>query len=378
LSSDLSTSPPSGFEADRTLPITVKLYLCLETMSKKPTIAVVGSLNYDLVTRVPRLPELGETLTAKSFGTNCGGKGANQAVAAARLADRCEKIDVKMVGAVGGDGFGNEMKEQMKKQGVDVEDVRVVDGMSSGVAVIVVDDTTGDNRIMITPGANASVTPSSLPSWLFNPSTAPDIIVLQLEIPLETVQYIINQSSQIQPRIPIIFNPAPAVPLDESIYSKVEILILNETEAALLSGVDFAVREESAERQDTLKRKAKEAVDWFVKRGARDIVITLGAYGAYYYDHQSGDQGWFNAHHIANVVDSTGAGDTFVGAIAINYVELKHAEREFCIEGGVSVATDAAAWSVQRSGTWRSMPLGKDLREPPADNSSSSSKSVLH
>lgn len=231
---------------------------------------------------------------------------------------------------------------------------------------------------MITPGANGSVTPSSLPSWLFNPSTAPDIIVLQLEIPLETVQYIINQSSQVQPQIPIIFNPAPAVPLDESIYSKVEILIVNETEAAQLSGVNFAVREEAAERQDTLKRKAKEAVDWFVKRGARDVVITLGPYGAYYYDHQSGDQGWFNAHQIANVLDSTGAGDTFVGAIAVNYVQLKHAEREFCIEGGVSVATDAAAWSVQRSGTWQSMPLGKDLQEPPADNSSSSSKSVLH
>ncbi|KAG8939486.1 hypothetical protein FRC00_013858, partial [Tulasnella sp. 408] len=124
-------------------------------MSKKPTIAVVGSLNFDLVTRVPRLPDLGETLTAKSFGTNCGGKGANQAVAAARLADRCEKVDVKMVGAVGSDGFGNEMKQQMRKEGVDVEDVKVVDGTSSGVAVIVVDDTTGDNRIMITPGANA-------------------------------------------------------------------------------------------------------------------------------------------------------------------------------------------------------------------------------
>lgn len=130
------------FEADRTLPITVNSVFP-RTMSKKPTIAVVGSLNFDLVTRVPRLPDLGETLTAKSFGTNCGGKGANQAVAAARLADRCEKVDVKMVGAVGSDGFGNEMKQQMRKEGVDVEDVRVVDGMSSGVAVIVVSGTSG-------------------------------------------------------------------------------------------------------------------------------------------------------------------------------------------------------------------------------------------
>ncbi|KAG8954265.1 hypothetical protein FRC04_000489 [Tulasnella sp. 424] len=341
-------------------------------MSKKPTIAVIGSLNYDLVTRVPRLPDLGETLTAKSFTTNCGGKGANQAVAAARLADRCEKVDVKMVGAVGDDGFGKAMKDELKKHGVDVEDVRAVEGMSSGVAVIVVDDATGDNRIMITPGANGALTPSSLPSWLFVPSTAPDLIVLQLEIPLETVQYIITRSSQVQPRIPIILNPAPAVPLDESIYPQVEILIVNESEAALLSGVNFNVSEEGAERQDVLKQKAKEAVDWFVKRGARDVVITLGAYGAYFYDHQSGDRGWFNAHHITNVVDSTGAGDTFVGAIAFNYAGLKHAEREFCIEGGVSVATDAAGWSVQRSGTWQSMPLGKDLQKPPADNSNSS------
>lgn len=366
-------------------------------MSKKPTIAVIGSLNYDLVTRVPRLPDLGETLTAKSFSTNCGGKGANQAVAAARLADRCEKVDVKMVGAVGDDGFGKAMKEELKKQGVDVEDVRAVDGMSSGVAVIVVseslaeighsphfelfevDDATGDNRIMITPGANGALTPSSLPSWLFIPSTAPDLIILQLEIPLETVQYIITRSSQVQPRIPIILNPAPAVPLDESIYPQVEILIVNESEAALLSGVNFNVSEEGAERQDVLKQKAKEAVDWFVKRGARDVVITLGAYGAYFYDHQSGDRGWFNAHHITSVVDSTGAGDTFVGAIAFNYAGLKHAEREFCIEGGVSVATDAAGWSVQRSGTWQSMPLGKDLQKPPADNSSSSgNRSDLH
>ncbi|KAG8981765.1 hypothetical protein FRB90_007019 [Tulasnella sp. 427] len=336
---------------------------------KKPTIAVVGSLNYDLVTRVPRLPNLGETLTARSFGTNCGGKGANQAVAAARLADSCEKLDVKMVGAVGGDGFGQEMKDEMRKHGVDVRDVRVVDG---------VDDTTGDNRIMITPGANACVLPSTLPTWLFDPPTSPDLIVLQLEIPLETVEHIITRCAQSHPRIPVVLNPAPAVPLDESIYSKVEILIVNESEAALLTGVDFTVPETNPERQEALKLKAKEAVDWLIKRGARDVVVTLGAYGAYYHDHQSGDHGWFNAHRIEHVVDSTGAGDTFVGAIAVNYVELKHAEREFCIEGGVSIATDAAAWSVQRSGTWHSMPLGQELQKPPVNTRASDSKSDLH
>ncbi|KAG8981766.1 hypothetical protein FRB90_007020 [Tulasnella sp. 427] len=168
------------------------------------------------------------------------------------------------------------MKDEMRKHGVDVRDVRVVDGVSSGVAVIVVDDTTGDNRIKITPGVNPSVLPDHAP--------------------------------------------------------EVEILIVSESEAALLTGVDFTVLEGKLERQEALKLKAKEA------------------------DHEPGDRGWFGAHRIENAVENRGAGDTCVGAIAVNFVELKHPEGRFYIEGGVSIATDAAAWSVQRPSTLQSMP----------------------
>jgi len=324
--------------------------------SGKPTIAVIGSLNYDLVSVVNQLPDQGETIASRSFSTNGGGKGANQAVAAARISNNCEEVNVKMIGAVGDDEFGGKLKSGLQAYGIDVEDVAVVQGTNSGVAVIIVEAESGNNRIMISAGANGALTPASLPTKLFEAETAPDLIIAQMEIPINTVSSIIQRSKESH-EIPLLFNPAPAVPIPPIYYSMIDILIVNETEASHLSGIQFGDPGEA----ETIKAKGKEALDWFVDKGPRDVIVTLGALGAVYYAHQTQKKGYVPAEKVERVVDSTGAGDTFVGAIAVSFVTAKAKGSTFELEEAVKYATKAAAWSVQRKGTWDAVPLGKDL-----------------
>lgn len=206
-------------------------------------IAVIGSLNADLVTITPRIPIGGETLTASSFSTGPGGKGANQAVACSRLsrpnpysksATTSDIIEVRMVGAVGKDEFGPMLLKSMEESCIDTDSINVVEGTPTGVAVIIVEEGSGENRIMLNPGANYSLRPEDFLHSKDLGSPLPDLIVLQLEIPLNTVLQILKTSKEAG--IDVLLNPAPAVKLPEEVYSAVTHLIVNESEAAILSG----------------------------------------------------------------------------------------------------------------------------------------------
>ncbi|KAG9003460.1 hypothetical protein FRB94_009995 [Tulasnella sp. JGI-2019a] len=355
---------------------------------RKPVIVVIGSLNYDLVSVVRRLPNAGETLTSESFSTNPGGKGANQAVAAARIAfARSAGPDVEMIGAVGDDDYGSKIVQGLQHQGVGTNGVWTHHGTNTGVAVIIVEKDTGENRIMLDPGANGTVEllthpQASIPGCLFDPITRPDLIVMQLEIPLDTVLGIIHQASS--SCVPVLLNPAPAQELPLEIYPKIEILVVNESESAILSGVNFQTPASDSQRDDSVLSKAREALAWFVEKGSRHVVITLGALGAVFHEHEQPasslprSTSTTNFRHIpaapvTKVVDTTAAGDTFVGALAVSYVAQKRlinydgpegvvaaggVKEPFSLELAVKQAVRASAWTVQKRGTWEAMPNG--------------------
>ncbi len=201
----------------------------------QPLITVIGSLNADLITRTSRIPSAGETLTSQSFDTGFGGKGANQATACARLSRRYDTVErgelrVKMVGMIGDDAFGQDIKWPMVSNGIDITDVWLQEGQKTGVAVIIVEEETGENRILLSPNANYCMKPAQFATI---PGRVPDLIVLQLEIPLETVLRILEVAYE--RKIFVIFNPAPAQPLSKEAYKAIRHLIVNESEAAILS-----------------------------------------------------------------------------------------------------------------------------------------------
>ncbi|KAI4288242.1 MAG: hypothetical protein L6R35_002491 [Caloplaca aegaea] len=347
-----------------------------------PPITIIGSLNTDLITRTPRLPHPGETLTATSFSTGCGGKGCNPAVACARLSrsssssssppssgDTPSLITTRMLGAVGDDEFGSTLIEGLQRNGVDASDVSVVKGQRTGVAVIVVEEDTGENRILLTPGANFSVTPGSLPETLFlegkkeEEKKKPALVILQLEIPLETVVHVCKRARA--NGVPVLLNPAPApaegkkgLPVD--VFMGLEHLILNETEAGMLSGLDLPPLSPSSPYD---KDRLAEICHHFHRLGVMNVILTLGARGVYWSSSGGGssklDNGFIPATTVPNVVDTTAAGDTFVGAYAVAVVLLSGEEEE---EGDGSVrravewANRAAGKCVMKEGAMEAIP----------------------
>lgn len=190
-------------------------------------IVVIGSLNMDMVVVSSRHPQIGETILGESFSTYPGGKGANQAIAAARLGG-----SVKMVGCVGQDAFGQSLLDNLSSNQVDISLVRRDKSDSTGIALITV-DSVGKNTIIVVPGANHHITPHDLDEMEMAISTA-NLVILQIEIPLETVAYAIQLAGK--HAIPVILNPAPAQPLSDDILAGVDYLIPNESELALLTG----------------------------------------------------------------------------------------------------------------------------------------------
>lgn len=234
-------------------------------------IAVVGSLNIDLVTRVTRMPDPGETLQTRSFSTGFGGKGANQAVACARLSRRrnCASPSeaacaVRMVGAVGHDSFGSDMIAALQSDGVDVSGVKVVPARRTGTAVIIVEEASGENRILFSQGANHEWAWGDEHARLADP--LPSLVVLQLEIPLRLVLEVMREARS--RGVEVLLNPAPAVPLPHECFVGVTHLIMNESEAAILSGCSGTELE---------KRGLEWVADEFIEKGVGHVVLTLGA-----------------------------------------------------------------------------------------------------
>jgi ribokinase len=263
-------------------------------MAKRPRIAVVGSANIDMTTFGSKFPQPGETIFADKFDLGFGGKGANQAVAA-----RLCGAEVFMVARVGTDLFGPATIENFRKQGIDPAHVKQVDGLSSGVAPIFVEPN-GQNRILVVKGANDALKPADVDAAAETLKSA-DCIVLQFEIPLETVYYTIEFARKNSIRC--ILNPAPAQPVDMTALKDLDYFVPNESEAEAITGSPVKTVDD-----------AKNCAGKLVAGGIRRVIITLGAKGSLLASREGSE-------HIApfavKSVDSTGAGDAFIGSFAV-------------------------------------------------------------
>lgn len=291
-------------------------------------IAVVGSNMVDLITYTNTMPKAGETLEAPDFALGCGGKGANQAVAAAKLGAK-----VMMVSKVGEDLFAENTVKNLQQFGVDTRHVTVAPGTSSGVAPIFVDDQS-QNRILIIKGANAKLAPADIDAAA-EALKGCRLIVLQLEIPLPTVYHTIDFARQ--HGIQVILNPAPAVAdLAIDYVSQCDFFMPNETELEILTGLPVSSEEE-----------VLSAGRMLLARGLKNLIITLGSRGAVW---MQGD----NVHRInaspVKAVDTSGAGDAFIGCFA--HFLIQHGD----IARAMASASAYAACSVTGRGTQRSYP----------------------
>ncbi|WP_405654129.1 ribokinase [Streptomyces sp. RK9] len=291
----------------------------------RPHIAVLGSTNMDLVAYVAKAPQRGETVTGREFRTLPGGKGANQAVAAARAG-----ATVAMIGAVGNDGFGTQLRSALDHSGVDTDLLRTVEG-PSGTAHIVVDDD-GGNAIVVIPGANATLTALSAGDKAEIASAA--ALLLQLEVPLEGVLAAARTAREHGVRT--ILTPAPAQPLPPELLAATDLLLPNEHEAAALTGIT-----EPAAAARALLSQVPE------------VVVTLGAAGSLYAA-RGAEPVTVPARRVT-AVDTTGAGDTFAGALAVALCEGNS------LPDALSWASAASALSVQRTGAATSMPYRTEI-----------------
>ncbi|CAI9120326.1 ribokinase [Brytella acorum] len=289
-------------------------------------IAVIGSNMVDLITYVDRMPNAGETLEAPRFALGCGGKGANQAVSAARLG-----ADVLFITCVGDDLFADGTVANLEACGIDTRYVRRISGASSGVAPIFVQPDS-HNSILIIKGANNSIRPSTIDEAA-DALRQSALIVLQLEIALETVYAAIDFASE--NAVPVLLNPAPAVAdFDPARLSKLDFLIPNESELALLSGLEVSSVE-----------TAFAAARLLVERGCRHVIATLGENGALYVG-QDGE--WTVPGQRVRAVDTTGAGDAFVGCFA-KFWSDGHDIRQAMQEAVAYSACSVTAYGTQSS-----------------------------
>lgn len=295
------------------------------------SIVVFGSINMDLVVRTPRLPAPGETLTGHTFFTAPGGKGANQAVACARLG-----APTRMIGRVGDDLFGGQLRMSLRSAGVQDDGVLTTPG-PSGVALIAVDDT-AENTIVIVPGANGAVSSEDIPR-LKRALDGARVLLLQLETPLATV---VAAARAARARgVTVLLDPAPALPLPDELYALADILTPNESEAATLTGIP--VHDEQS---------AAAAAHALLARGARTVILKLGARGALVAD-ATGARLWQAFTVIP--VDTVAAGDAFNGGLAVALSEGRSFEE--AIRWGLA----AGALSVTKPGAQPSMPDRQEL-----------------
>lgn len=295
-------------------------------------ILVVGSSNTDMIIRVPHIPKPGETVLGRGFSMAAGGKGANQAVAAARAGGR-----VMFVGRVGDDVFGERALANFRADGIDTRFVFRTPGTSSGIALINVDER-GENAISVASGANAALTVDDLEKAQPAFKTA-GIVLLQLESPLAVVEETIRRAKAVG--VPVILNPAPAQPLDAGLLSLVSFLTPNENEAALLAGMP--VESESDAREAAARLRAKRA-------GC--VIITRGDQGAFASSAEF--EGPVSAFKV-DPLDTTAAGDVFNGALAVSLAEGEP------LSQALRFASAAAAISVTRFGAQPSTPARAEI-----------------
>ena len=295
-------------------------------------IVVVGSINMDLVVNMESFLQAGETKQAISVNYFSGGKGANQAVAAAKSG-----ADVLMVGAVGTDSFASTLLNDLKHNGVNIDGVMQLEG-NCGLAIITV-ASDGENQIMLDAGTNTAFSGEQAVAQFSWDECA--LIILQNEINFATTQFLIEEASKRQ--IPVWFNPAPAIKLPSEILPHVDLLILNETEVEFLTGLSVTNIEE-----------VKMAIQQLQKDGANDVLVTLGENGCLYSD-RDGNLTSGQAFKV-EAKDTTAAGDTFIGSLA-NAIVVK----QNTLQEALRYASAASALAVMKSGAQQSIPTNDEI-----------------
>lgn len=301
-------------------------------MANDKPIVVIGSSNMDLVVKASKIPVAGETLIGSDFFMVPGGKGANQAVAAVKLG-----ADVIFIARLGKDIFAEKSLENLKSVNINTKYIVQLKSVPSGVALITIDHN-GKNNIVVIPGANSRLMPEDIEIASDDIASA-GMVVCQLEIPIETVEK--AASLAWQNNVPFILDPAPARPLSDNLLKMVNIIKPNETEAQTITGIKII---------DT--DSVSKAADWFLAKGVKNVIITLGEKGALLADK---DTKQVIESRKVNVIDSTAAGDVFTGALAYSLNKGKSLRDSACY------ANIAAAISVQRLGSQNSMPTREEV-----------------
>ena len=295
-------------------------------------IVVLGSINMDLVTFCERSPRGGETLFGKEFRQIPGGKGANQAVAMGKLG-----ADVIMLGKVGTEGMGEILLNSMKKDGVKTDKIEK-SSLTTGIAKIIVEEN-GQNRILVVPGANGDVDNTYIERNIETIKNS-DILVCQLEIPIESVKYAFGKAKEMG-KITVL-NPAPAAHLDEEIIKNSDYIIPNETELEIITGI----------KTDTLEG-VKEAAASLLQKGVKGLLITLGSKGSLYIDR---DREIMTPAYKVKAIDTTAAGDSFIGGF------VKGISQGMEIGQAIELGTKVAAISVTRVGAQTSLPTQEEVK----------------
>ncbi|HEV7815764.1 MAG TPA: ribokinase [Janthinobacterium sp.] len=303
------------------------------------TIVVIGSINMDLVFRVPRMPLPGETLAGGPFQIIPGGKGANQAVACARLGAAGQRV--AMIGCLGADAFGADLRRALRADGIDDSHVSTLPGVASGVASILV-DANGQNSIVTAAGANAMLSPAHIDAARSLIEGA-GIVVLQLETPLDTVRHAMALARAMGKTVVLNPAPAPATTLPPALLALADYLIPNEIEAAILATTALDPADDNS---------VQRAASVLRAQGCRNVLITLGAKGVYAALEGGGQR--FPAQAVA-AVDTTAAGDTFIGGFVAALAEGQ-GEAE-----AIGLGQRAAAWSVRHAGAQTSIPQRREL-----------------
>jgi ribokinase len=293
----------------------------------KPKIVVVGSSNMDLVVKSPRIPSKGETILGGDFIMTPGGKGANQAVAAAKLG-----AEVYFVAKLGDDIFGQQSLSNFQKVGIKTEYVEQTKEAPSGVALITVDEA-GDNLIVVAPGANLKLLPEDVKKAR-SAIASSGAVSAQLEVPLETVEFTARLANDAG--VPFILDPAPAQKLGDELLRMVSVLTPNETEAEILTGIKI-----------TDEKSAHAAAQNLLERGVKAVVLTMGSEG---YLLATKDETHFVSSIKVNAVDTTAAGDAFTGALGVGLARGKN------LKDAALFANYVAALSVTKMGAQSSMP----------------------
>ena len=294
-------------------------------------ICVIGSLTMDLVVNVDTMPKPGQTIIGSNFKEVPGGKGANQAVAMARL-----NGNVSMIGKVGEDGFGQTLINSLKNDKVDTTYIQTAKG-ATGVALITVDKN-AQNSIVVSPGANFEVKEDDIDNNIEAIKNS-DIVVLQLETPLNTIKYALNKAKELNKYT--ILNPAPAVKLDDEIIKNVDLLTPNETELEIISGVSIETEED-----------IQKAAQIMIEKGVKELIVTLGSKGSLYINKE---KSMFKKAYKVEAVDTTAAGDSYTGALAVALSQDKG------MEEAMDFASKVGALSVLKEGAQSSLPTLEDV-----------------